>query len=101
MEGPDSCDCLVEMSSKFWQSCHKIDAYDSLMLNDFADEEIIEGLISSLKKEFKKRKFGTRETITSVYIETKIKRLSNRLHLFTFNRKLRYKIIINLYYKPI
>ena len=101
MDGPDSCDCLVQLSTKFWQKCEKIYATDSLMLNDFADESIIENLLFSLKREFKKRKFGTNESITAVYVQTTIKRLSNRIHLFSFNRKLRYKIKIDLYYKPV
>lgn len=101
MEAPDSCECVLELSTKFWEFCSKKEAYDSLLLNDLAEEELIDDLMNALKKDFKKTEFNSREKITSVFIDTKIKRLSNRFYIFNFYRKVRYKITMQIYYRPV
>lgn len=101
MEAPDSCECLLELSTKFWEFCSKKEAYDSLLLNDLAEEELIDDLMNALKKDFKKTGFNSREKITLVFIDTKIKRLSNRFYIFNFYRKVRYKITMQIYYRPV
>ena len=101
MEVPDSCECVLELSTKFWEFCSKKEAYDSLLLNDLAEEELIDDLMNALKKDFKKTGFNSREKITLVFIDTKIKRLSNRFYIFNFYRKVRYKITMQIYYRPV
>lgn len=101
MEGPDSCDCRFDIYTKFWEITKKVDAHDSLLLNEFADEWVIDNLLSSLKKEFHKIKFDSKEKISQVNFNVDIKRLSNRFHLWSFKRKVKYKLIVEVYYKPI
>lgn len=101
MEAPDSCECVLELSTKFWEFCSKKEAYDSLLLNDLAEEELIDDLMNALKKDFKKTGFNSRDKISLVFIDTKIKRLSNRFYIFNFYRKVRYKITMQIYYRPV
>lgn len=100
LETYDECDCGMFLTSIIKIYADKEDAYDSLLLNDFADEDIIESLIYSLKNEFRKEGFDTNPPIKEMYFETNIKHLSNRFSIIKWKRKVRYKLIINLNYKP-
>lgn len=101
MEYPDTCECGVEISSKAWMFAKRIDAYDSLLLNELADDWLIDDLLNSLIKEFKKRKFDSKESISHIYIETSIIPLSNRFNIFRWKRKATYRVKMTIYYKPV
>lgn len=100
MDQPDSCDCRVDLVTKFWEISDKVDTYDSLLLNEFADEWIIDGILLSLKEQFHKVKFDSNQKISQVYFKVNIKQLSNRIHLWSFKRKVKYRMTLEVYYKP-
>ncbi len=97
MENPDTCECVFEITTKFKINSEKREAYDSILLNELADEWLLDDIIFSLKKDFNKDKI--RESISSVYIETSVIQLKNRFNILRWKRKVKYKLHINLYYK--
>lgn len=100
LESYDSCDCSMFLEAKIKMYAIKEDAYDSLLLNDFADEDLIESLIYSLKNEFRKSNFDKNPPVKEIYFEVNVKQLSNRFSIIKWKRKVKYKLIVDLNYKP-
>jgi hypothetical protein len=93
----DTCDCGRSLEMKFWMTAKKKDAYDSLLLNEYADEVLIESITVDYLKYL--IKLGKPE-FEEVFIETNIIQRSNRFNIFRFKRKVRYKITLSVIYKP-
>lgn len=98
MNEPDSCDCHFYYESKFVIFTKSIDAYDSLLLNELSDEYLIEQLISQYKQAI--QKLG-KLTFPEAFIETEIFQIRNYFTPLRMKRKIKYKVLLNIYYKPI
>ena len=97
LEFIDTCDCSFIIETKFAYFTKSENAYDSLLLNEFADEDLLDGLIKDYVKKLKK--YG-KPQVSCVYIETNIKQIKNTYSIFRLNRKIKYKLNVNIYYIP-
>ncbi len=97
LEEADTCECGEAFESKFWIFSVREDAYDSLLLNVYADDNLIDLLTIDYLKYLKK--FG-RPQFNEVYLELDIIQKSNRFNIFRWKRKVKYKMFISINYKP-
>lgn len=94
---PDTCDCVVNYNSSFIAFDKKENCFDSLLLNENADELSIQEISEDYIKIF--RSWG-KSPFQSVFVDVGIIQVSNRFSILRLKRRVKYRIEMLIYYKP-
>ena len=96
LDEKDTCKCGFSLSYNFYYFVDKSEAYDSILLNEKADEDLIEYLIyyyvNYIIANYPKPK------IKEIYIDVDIRQVSNRFNIFRMRRKVKYESTLNINY---
>lgn len=96
LENIDSCDCETNYYCNIWFFVKKSEDNDTIILNDVDNDELIFSVIEDYKKKFSKyHKFPE-----SIKLETDVIRKSSRFNIIYWKRKVKYKIVVKIFYKP-